>query len=293
MGKKIVTISIHPWNRKDYPGWKSKSELKKEHLMPSPNAKPRAVVMRDNSYGGPYLLYDETKTVPYRVTQKMKKEREFRRKEYTCKICGQHVNERKAKSRYDTTWVSSLHMCSRCYMKQFTGYKNVIVYDTETTGLNPESDELLSLSIIDLEGNVLFYKYFKPENIAEWPAAEIINGISPEDVSNENPARMYVDEIQKIFNGADLLVTYNGMGFDDFFLRAIGVHIPDVKKCDVMLEYAKIIGERDHNHDGWKWHKLIDCAGNYGYWYDAHDALEDARATLWCFKKMTTADNDG
>lgn len=102
---------------------------------------------------------------------------------------------------------------------------------------------------------------------------------------------MYVDEIQKIFNGADLLVTYNGTGFDDFFLRAIGVQIPDVKKCDVMLKYAEIIGEWDHNHDRWKRHKLINCAENYGYEFDAHDALEDARATLYCFRKMTAIED--
>lgn len=38
-----------------------------------------------------------------------------------------------------------------------------IVIDTETTGLDPEKDELLQVSIIDDEGNVLFNSLFRPE----------------------------------------------------------------------------------------------------------------------------------
>lgn len=37
-----------------------------------------------------------------------------------------------------------------------------IVIDTETTGLNAKTDELLQVSIIDTDGNVLFDSYFKP-----------------------------------------------------------------------------------------------------------------------------------
>ena len=42
------------------------------------------------------------------------------------------------------------------------GYPQAIVIDTETTGLDPFHDELLQVSIIDEEGNVLFDSYFKP-----------------------------------------------------------------------------------------------------------------------------------
>ena len=42
--------------------------------------------------------------------------------------------------------------------------KRVIVLDTETTGLKPYgNDEILSLTIIDLEGTVLFNELVKPE----------------------------------------------------------------------------------------------------------------------------------
>ena len=40
-----------------------------------------------------------------------------------------------------------------------------IVIDTETTGFNAKTDELLQVSIIDTDGNVLFDSFFKPQRM--------------------------------------------------------------------------------------------------------------------------------
>ena len=41
---------------------------------------------------------------------------------------------------------------------------DLIVVDTETTGLDASIDELLQVSIIDGDGNTLYNGYFKPEH---------------------------------------------------------------------------------------------------------------------------------
>lgn len=47
---------------------------------------------------------------------------------------------------------------------------NRVYLDTETTGLHPEEgDEILSLTIVDANGRLLFDERFKPKHKKEWP----------------------------------------------------------------------------------------------------------------------------
>ena len=139
---------------------------------------------------------------------------------------------------------------------------------------------------MDLQGSVLFEHYFKPEHTESWSKAAAINGITPEKVENEKPFSFYRDEVQRIFDAADILITYNGIHFDDSFLEAAGIEIPDVMQFDVMLKFAWLMHEWDDYHRSWSWWKLTECAAHYDYEFPAHDATEDVRATLHCYKKM-------
>lgn len=291
MSKKIELLHIKPWERDQYPDFKSKTELQKMKLMPSYNVKPRAIVERKKYEN--YYLYDVKKTIPYHESQKEKArknaERKRRDKGRTCQSCGKKFHYREIINN-EIPFVREKGLCADCYFKTFQKYKNGIVYDLETTGLCPLSlergDEILSMCIMDLQGNVLFEHYFKPEHTESWSKATTINGITPERVANEKPFSFYLDEVQRIFDDADILITYNGIHFDDSFLEANGIKIPEVTQFDVMLKFAWLMHEWDYYHKGWSWCKLIECAEYYGYEFLAHDATEDVRATLYCYKKM-------
>lgn len=54
-----------------------------------------------------------------------------------------------------------------------------IVIDTETTGLDADTDELLQVSIIDSQGNTLFNSYIKPLFTENWDEAMAVNHITP------------------------------------------------------------------------------------------------------------------
>lgn len=291
MSKKIELLDVKPWERKKYPELKSKTELQKINLMPGYNVKPRAIVKR-RSYGD-YYLYDINKTIPYHESKKEKArknaERKRRDKERTCQSCGKKFHYREIVNN-EIPFVREKGLCADCYFKTFQKYKNGIVYDLETTGLYPFSpelgDEILSMCIMDLQGSVLFEHYFKPEHTESWSKAAAINGITPEKVENEKPFSFYRDEVQRIFDAADILITYNGIHFDDSFLEAAGIEIPDVMQFDVMLKFAWLMHEWDDYHKSWRWHKLINCAAYYNYEFPAHDATEDVRATLHCYTEM-------
>ncbi len=163
-----------------------------------------------------------------------------------------------------------------------------IVFDTETTGLNPFSDEILELAIIDENGKKLFYERFKPQRKKEWREAQNVNHISPSDVARKYPFRIYKKIIQKIFDGAEKMVGYN-LEFDTDFLAAAGIKFNGKIGVDVMLDFAPIYGEWHDYFGDYKWQRLGTCARYYNYdWGSttAHGALADSLATLHCYKKM-------
>lgn len=164
---------------------------------------------------------------------------------------------------------------------------NIICLDTETTGIDRLHDEILQLSIINGDGQVLFNEYFKPVSKTSWDKAESINGISPSDVMNCRSLLSYRKQIEKILSTADVIVGYNVHNFDLELLFNGGIR-SCIKKdsviVDIMHSFSAIYGEWSNYHGSYKYQKLITCAEYYGYsgsrW---HDSLDDAKATLFCF----------
>lgn len=164
-----------------------------------------------------------------------------------------------------------------------------LIFDVETTGLNLDMDEILQFSAIDENYNVLFNSYIRPKALWNqiWPDAERIHGITPDMVKDAPTFAEVKEQIQSLFDKADLLIAYNGK-FDIKFLSspAHGIKIPDLPYHDVMLEFAPIYGEYDSYYGDFKWQKLKTAAEFYGYNFQAHDSLEDVKATLYIFDKM-------
>lgn len=166
-----------------------------------------------------------------------------------------------------------------------TNPSKLVVFDVETTGLNPYEDEVLQLSIIDGDENILFSSYIKPYLHNSWAAAERIHGITPEMVKKAPYMHEVLPVIRGIFESAQFLVTYNGV-FDESFLEEYRIDLRLFPEIDVMDVFAQIYGAWDEYHGNYKWQKLSTCASYYGYKFKAHDSLEDAKATLYCYKQM-------
>lgn len=164
-----------------------------------------------------------------------------------------------------------------------------IIFDTETTGLDPRKDEILTLSVIDGDGKTLWDGTYRPSHVTAWPQAEAVNHISPESVAMCPEIREDERELSELFSSADLVIGYN-VSFDLGFLAAVGIR-PRVgaEVHDTMLDFAELYGVVDAKRHTWKWQKLTFAAEHVGYdWGEdvAHGSLADARATLavqrWC-----------
>lgn len=166
----------------------------------------------------------------------------------------------------------------------------VVCLDVETTGRYPRIDEVLQVALVRGDGEALLSRYVRPERHASWPSAQRIHGISPSMVEDCPSLLSLRPEIEKVFKDVDLIVGYN-VAFDLLFLKEVGISFGNASVFNVMREFAPVIGRWDAGRQRYAWVPLTYCAKYYGVALRAHDALEDARATLGCFWTMIEQDS--
>lgn len=160
----------------------------------------------------------------------------------------------------------------------------LICMDIETTGLT-EIDEIVEISMIDENGSILLHSLVHPYWMSSWEDAEAIHGISPEQVKDAPYLHELIPRIYAALSSASTCIGYN-LYSDLSFLPASLSENLSFDTIDVMQEFAPIYGEWSDYYEDYKWQSLSTCAAYYGYEFHAHDSLEDARATLFCYQQM-------
>ena len=132
--------------------------------------------------------------------------------------------------------------------------KKVLFFDLELTGFY-DHDEILSITVIDGNGDMVMDTLVKPEHTKKWNRTEKIHGISPEMVVDSPLLSELTPKIKEIFEGADNIIAY-GVSTDFSHIK----YIYDTPE------------ERDELHK-----KVRCCANEYvRYIHEHHPELEHA-----------------
>ena len=161
--------------------------------------------------------------------------------------------------------------------------KRVLFFDLELTGVYTH-DEIISISIVDGEGEIIMDTLVKPVRKKKWKQTEKIHGITPDMVANAPMLDELIPEIKRIFDNADNLIAY-GVSTDYSHIKYIydtedeREALRDKTRCcaNEFVRYA-------HEHLPELTHaSLTDAMAVYGIEWDgvAHTSIAD---TIGCMK---------
>jgi DNA polymerase-3 subunit epsilon len=155
--------------------------------------------------------------------------------------------------------------------------KNGLVVDVETTGLDPNQDEIIELAMVpfsySLDGRIFEIKpHFQALQQPSKPISDEIIKIT--GITNEMVASRSIDveAVKPIVSSADIIIAHNA-GFDRKFLE---------KFCDafILKPWGCTINEIPWREEGFDGAKLGYLANSMGFFFDAHRASGDCLATL-------------
>lgn len=163
---------------------------------------------------------------------------------------------------------------------------DTLFLDTETTGLPPAA-EVIDLAVVNVTGQVLVDTLIRPSKPIP-PETTAVHGICDHDVAAA-PSWVEVHGLLAEALAGRTVVIYN-LGFDFRVLKDSSqryrLSLPEARWECAMLAYADFRGERGRNGGQFRWHKLEQAAGHFGYPPGGHRALPDALTCLHVVRGM-------
>ncbi|MBO5836473.1 MAG: 3'-5' exonuclease [Oscillospiraceae bacterium] len=180
------------------------------------------------------------------------------------------------------------------FEKLFSRYDRLMVFDTETTGLNFSQDQIIEFAAVVVEQKagkaVIVQEYdelisLKPGTVVP-PEIEQLTGISTEDIRQRGiPKERLCADIARMISGNTLLLAYNAH-FDLSFLFYLLYQHADVAilkgkdKLDLLTVYKD---RRPYPH---KLCYAIEAYGLADQVVNSHRAVDDVIATVAVMKEM-------
>ena len=162
---------------------------------------------------------------------------------------------------------------------------NVVSFALRTTGYDTEEDEVVQLTIVDLDGKELFSKTVKPQNREEWEAGEASGGIGPADVEDAPELYQFEEEISDLFEQAAIVVGQH-MTFADNVIESSWVTLPEYKGFDIIEQFCLTHSTTDYRNEPATVATLEGIASYYGLEGDTSTTTGTAKLIGACYRKL-------
>jgi DNA polymerase III epsilon subunit-like protein len=255
--------------------------------------KPCAAMEYSNNPSGFLMVYNPLEAIPKRtMTEAQKaalaKAQEATRERYLCQHCRRRLEQHEYGQKY----------CDQCEMTFWAREilaQGAYILDSETTGLDTESDEIIQLAIIDTQGDVQISTLLHPpnpyavynKNYDSEKCAYDIHGISADMLRDAPYLESIYEQLAYITKTGKPILVYN-WNFDISMLEAM-LQRRDLDPLEfngycLMERYAQWFGDIYNHYTG---------RGRYSHWSykwkplnAGHTALGDCFAALERLKEM-------
>ncbi len=173
---------------------------------------------------------------------------------------------------------------------EFSHHETIVIFDVETSGLNPNEDKIIELGAVVLRKEGHQFKKDETINVIvniEKPLSETIKNItniSDEMIENGIQLSELLDIVESLLEEKPLLVAYN-LPFDVSFLRGLYKAFDKdhtiLDQCDVLDMLTVYRAKHPYPH------KLDNAVKTYDISVqNTHRALDDAMATYELLETM-------
>lgn len=178
----------------------------------------------------------------------------------------------------------------------FQRYDRILIFDTETTGLRFDRDEIIQFSAVALERSGVTQQYDRLIRLAPGqqvpPEIQRLTGITTQDMEQRGiPRDQAAREIAGLLAGNTLLTAYNAHFDLSFLFHMLRVHgdpgcLRGKDKLDLLTVY------RDRRAYPHKLRDAIAAYGLEGTVQNSHQADQDALATVSVMDAMSAERDD-
>ena len=165
--------------------------------------------------------------------------------------------------------------------------QNYVVFDTETTGLNPESDRIIEISAIKYVDNkkVASFNYLVNPKMAFDPFITELTGIKPSDLKNQPTIDLVIPRFYKFIE--DFTLIAHNAEYDLKMLACeayrCGIPLCKNKVVDTVPLAKKVIPKEDIDN-----YKLETLKKYLKLEYGSHRALEDCETCAKVYQLYLT-----